>query len=259
MKYAILASGSSGNASLVWTERRCLVVEAGIPMRRMLEMKRAAGCILKPDAILISHDHADHSGYAAEASRYWHCPILCSRECYDAAGFENPYDVRVFELGERFELPLWEFLVQSVPIPHTQGATGFVIHGGVDWRDAPLNLGIFTDLGSVTDEIRAAARQCHLLAIEANYSARMMAENPEYGEMLKKRLMAGYGHLSNAAVEEFFASQEWPNLHTVALIHLSHNNNLPALAVAAARRGLKCDDDMRIECAWNTFPIVMEV
>jgi len=69
MKYAILASGSSGNASLVWTERHCLVVEAGIPMRRMLELKRAAGCILKPDAILVSHDHDDHAGFAAEASR----------------------------------------------------------------------------------------------------------------------------------------------------------------------------------------------
>ena len=252
MKYAILASGSSGNASLVWTERHCLVVEAGIPMRRMLELKRAAGCILKPDAILVSHDHDDHAGFAAEASRYWHCPILCSRECYDAAGFEKPYDVRVFAVGQAFFMPEWDFHVRTISVPHAQGAVGFCI--ATEGKD----LAIFTDLGSITDEIRQACANCHLIALEANYSVAMMAENPEYNEKLKKRLMAGYGHLSNDDCEAFLASQEWPNLHTVALIHGSRSNQLPILALTAARRGLK-RDDIRVECGWENLPLTLEV
>src|SRR5208282_4978195 len=201
MKYAILASGSSGNASLVWTERHCLVVEAGIPMRKLTAAKSIARCVLKPDAILVSHEHDDHAGYAAEASRYWHCPVLCSRET--APRFQKPHDVpwdlRTFAVGQGFTLPEWDLRIQTVAVPHVQGAVGFVITEGWEGGESngqPKNSGsyavegdassktrsiaIFTDLGSVTDEIRAAIAQVHLLAIEADYSVGMMAENPEY-------------------------------------------------------------------------------
>lgn len=259
MKYAILASGSSGNASLVWTDRHCLVVEAGIPMRKMLAMKSAARCCLKPDAILVSHDHDDHAGYAAEASRYWHCQVICSVET--APRFQKPNETpweeapRVFTLGQTFDMPEWGFTIESVPVPHVQGASGFTIRD----NEADSRLAILTDLGSVTDEIRAAIAHVHLLAIEANYSVAMMAENPEYHEKLKKRLMAGYGHTSNDQVEALLASQDWPNLHTICLIHLSKKNNLLPLALAAAKRGLDGRGNVRTVCAWNKFPLVMEV
>jgi phosphoribosyl 1,2-cyclic phosphodiesterase len=264
MKYAILASGSSGNASLVWTEKHCLVVEAGIPMRRMLALKSAARCMLKPDGILLSHDHLDHAGFAEEASRYWHCPIFCSKDCWQALKDKvKPWDVRVFDVGQGFHLPEWGFYVQSIPVAHTQGSVGFRISTAStaehDFTPESRKVCILTDLGGITDEIREYAKPCHVLAIEANYSVAMMAENEEYHEKLKKRLMAGYGHLSNNDIEAFLASQEWPNLHTVALIHMSRANNLVPLALAAAKRGLNGRGNVKTVCAWSEFPLVMEV
>ena len=62
-RISILASGSTGNSTLLETERTTLLIDAGLGRKEMLRRFEALGRA-KPervDAILITHEHSDHS------------------------------------------------------------------------------------------------------------------------------------------------------------------------------------------------------
>ncbi len=61
VKFCVLASGSSGNAALVATERTRILVDAGLSMRETAKRLASIGeSIESLDAILITHEHSDH-------------------------------------------------------------------------------------------------------------------------------------------------------------------------------------------------------
>lgn len=61
MQFCVLGSGSGGNATIVKTGDTVLLVDAGFSAARLRERMRYAG--VEPDdldAILLTHEHADH-------------------------------------------------------------------------------------------------------------------------------------------------------------------------------------------------------
>ncbi|MFY9585725.1 MAG: MBL fold metallo-hydrolase, partial [Candidatus Acidiferrales bacterium] len=62
-RVTILASGSSGNATLLETQRTCLLVDAGLGRKETLRrLADAEAGLERLDGILISHEHNDHIG-----------------------------------------------------------------------------------------------------------------------------------------------------------------------------------------------------
>src|SRR5215472_17573974 len=65
-----LASGSSGNAMLVQAQGTNILIDAGLPLRTLaplLSRRGVSGSQL--DAILLTHEHTDHSCGAGPLSR----------------------------------------------------------------------------------------------------------------------------------------------------------------------------------------------
>src|SRR6478672_7209778 len=61
VKFCVLASGSSGNAALLATEKTRILVDAGLSMKELGKRMAAVGENLEDiDAILITHEHSDH-------------------------------------------------------------------------------------------------------------------------------------------------------------------------------------------------------
>lgn len=61
MRLMTIASGSSGNAGYLGSERTHLLIDAGISRRRIVQGLEAAD--LKPAdlaGVLLTHEHADH-------------------------------------------------------------------------------------------------------------------------------------------------------------------------------------------------------
>src|SRR5437867_1019145 len=60
VRICVLGSGSSGNCTLVATERTRLLVDAGFSFREIkLRLQKIGEDPARLDAILISHEHAD--------------------------------------------------------------------------------------------------------------------------------------------------------------------------------------------------------
>lgn len=235
LKAATLASGSSGNCAVVSDGAVHILIDAGISAKRVLCGLRELG--IDPRglaAILITHEHADHvSGlqvlckqtgaelYATEPTAV----EICTRLPHLAERF------RVFEPGDRFALG--DLVVGSFATSHDCACpVGYTV------TDGARKLALCTDTGKVTRAMLDAIRGAHTLIGEFNYDPDMLRTGP-YPYHLKERIFSDRGHLSNEVGGKLAAWAVEQGANRVVLAHLSQENNLPSVALAAARKALE--------------------
>jgi phosphoribosyl 1,2-cyclic phosphodiesterase len=90
------------------------------------------------------------------------------------------------------------------------------------------NIGVFTDIGSVCENLIYYFRQCHIAFLEANYDETMLM-NGRYPYPLKQRIHGNYGHLSNLQALDLFVNHRTEKLSHLILSHLSNENNHPEI------------------------------
>jgi phosphoribosyl 1,2-cyclic phosphodiesterase len=227
MRVTILGSGSRGNAILVESGDTRVLVDAGFSGRDLA--RRMEQVEVDPDsitAILITHDHGDHTRGMGVFARRHGTPLHMTAPTRDACrkllrGSERvvAYDsARSFRIGT---LRVEPFLtvhdaVDPVAVTLTDTGTG-------------SKLGVATDLGRPTTSVRAALADSHLLVLEANHDHRRLWEGP-YPWSVKQRIASSRGHLSNTASAELAAELFHDHLSGVVLAHLSDSCNDPGMA-----------------------------
>lgn len=221
-----LQSGSNGNCIYVETNGVRLLFDAGICGIRAASRLEAYGLdIRKVDALIISHDHADHISYAGVYQRKYGLPVYITPRTLYKAESENRLgklnNVNYFLAGGK--LQFGKVFVQTIPTPH-DGVDGvaFVISSGCK------KLGILTDLGHAFKELFAVISSLDAVFIESNYDPAMLSSGP-YPAFLKKRIQGPKGHLSNVEAAELL--QASTKLKWACLAHLSENNNNPHVAL----------------------------
>lgn len=227
MKVTILGSGSRGNAVLVETADARLLVDAGFSgrdlERRLAEAGVPPGSL---DALLVTHDHGDHTRGMGVAARRWRLPLYLTAPTRLAcrALLDGTEDVRLYSRDAPVTiggLVVEPFLtvhdaVDPVAVTVTEAATGD-------------RLGVATDLGRATATMRHALRGCHLLVLESNHDEVLLRECA-YPWSVKSRIGGSHGHLSNRAAAELAAELRHDELGAVVLAHLSEQANDPHLA-----------------------------
>ena len=103
--------------------------------------------------------------------------------------------------------------------------------------DGERKLALCTDTGVITPGAREGARGAHTLIGEFNYDPDMLRAGP-YPIPLQNRIRGERGHLSNEMGGELAAWAGSQGTRRVVLAHLSQENNLPGLALAAAETAL---------------------
>ncbi|MDD3618374.1 MAG: MBL fold metallo-hydrolase [Desulfobulbaceae bacterium] len=233
MKFCVLGSGSRGNATLVESGGTALLIDAGfsgVEIRRRLGL--AGRQPEKLAAILVTHEHNDHISGVGVLSRQARVPVHANPATLAAAAGKlgTLFAIREFSTGEGFELGGLQ--IHPFAISHdTADPVGFIISDG-DFR-----LGYCTDTGRITRLIEHHLRQCHALILESNHDPRMLREGP-YPLRLQQRVLSGQGHLANEDAGSLLNRLAGGVLQYVVLAHLSEINNLPELALRAARNGL---------------------
>ena len=234
MKVISLQSGSNGNCIYVEANGITLLFDAGISgsqaQGRLAQHDRDVASV---DAVLISHDHVDHSRSMGILNRKFGLPIYATAETYGAASrykLGEINDLRYFAAGER--LQFGKVTVETIPTPHdAEDGVVFVVD------DGKHRLGILTDLGHVFTGLADVIASLDAVLLESNYDADMLA-NGSYPQRLKQRIAGPAGHISNHDAAELLSAAASKRMQWACLGHLSQDNNTPTLALETHRKVL---------------------
>jgi phosphoribosyl 1,2-cyclic phosphodiesterase len=236
MTLTILGSGSAGNCALLETPTVRVLVDAGLSGRQVTERLASVGKTpLEIDAIVLTHEHADHAQALNVFCRRHAIPIYANRLTADeiSRGLPAKYGAwKIFETGQTFEVG--DLRVETFSVPHdAQDPVGFVFHNNGS------SIGFLTDLGHVTRVVTDRVRNVNALVVESNHDLRMLRDDMRRPWALKQRIGSRHGHLSNDAAANFAREIVSENLRRVCLAHLSRDCNRPELAQAAVINALE--------------------
>jgi phosphoribosyl 1,2-cyclic phosphodiesterase len=237
---SILASGSSGNCTLLETSQTRLLVDAGLgkkeTLRRLAAVERTVDRL---DGIVISHEHSDHIGGLALLLAQWrttvyitaatHAEVLRTLSEKHAKRLDR---VEFIEAGQRFAVG--DIEVSPFAIPHDA-----VDPLGFTFRAGGVKLAVATDLGYMPELVKHHLRECDGMLLESNHDLEMLKVGP-YPWHVKQRVMSRTGHLSNDTVSQFLADPEGFDARSryLVLAHLSEANNNPDVARICAEEAL---------------------
>ncbi len=241
----ILASGSSGNATLVRSEGATILVDAGLSAKQLRE--RLSLCRVAPeeiDGILITHEHGDHIKGLPQWCKQYATPLYCNRHTATMvrAKMKEHAQWKIFETGSIFSLG--SLSVQTFSIPHDAvDPVGFVL------REKELSFGFATDLGYATRLVLDSLRGLNGLLLEANYDEELLQQDTKRPWAVKQRISSHHGHLSNKAAAEVLQQLLHEELRHVVLGHLSADCNKEELALAAIHRVVDAISPIQRWCA----------
>src|SRR3954466_3988378 len=178
LELCVLASGSSGNCTLLRTPRGVMLIDAGLGPRTTAKRLDGTGVSIRDlRAICLTHLDSDHF------SASWLGTILnrgitifCHRHKRDDV-LERLDHEAVEPLVRAFDdaafAPLEGVAVRAVPLAHDRtGSHGFLI------ECADCRLGYATDLGHVPRDFCDVFADLDLIALESNYDPQMQLDSP---------------------------------------------------------------------------------
>ena len=203
LDFVPLFSGSSGNSLYLRMGQTRLLVDAGLPGKRITdELSRIEVAPASLDAILVTHEHSDHVQGVGILSRRFHLPIYATegtwRGMETKIGKIAPENRRVLMGGRDFFLG--DVNVMPFDIPHdAEEPVGYAFEAG------GIKAAVATDLGHLSEDWLSWLPGCDLLLLESNHDPDMLAAG-RYPYELQRRSRGAKGHLSNedagrAAVE----------------------------------------------------------
>jgi len=223
-----MGSGSKGNGTLIDDGDTCILIDLGFTLKETV--RRLSRLDLMPDqidAILVTHEHADHIHGVAAFARKFGTPVYLTHGTYQSKNMGILPCLIHINCHESFELG--SFHVKPVAVPHdAKEPCQYVM------TSKGYSVGVLTDLGHITPHVIDSYRDCHALLLECNHDVDMLHNGP-YPWPLKKRVGGDYGHLNNEQAGELLAAINLAGLRALAISHVSEQNNEPDLAVSTVR------------------------
>lgn len=225
-----LGSGSSGNALVIHAAGAALLVDCGLPQRTVERHLRQAG--LEPHdlcAILLTHEHGDHTLSAGPLARRYGLPVVANLPTIRALG-QSVEGVELVELPVGGVMDLGCYRVRSFPVPHDAAApVGYCVEAE-GWR-----VGVATDLGTWDDLVLDGLALADLVVVESNHDREKLRLAP-YQWPVKQRIAGPLGHLDNVAAGELLARLGANGRRRTAwLAHLSQQANTADIALRMVR------------------------
>lgn len=245
MRIAILGSGSRGNALVVESDGRRLLLDAGFSCRELERRMELVG--IEPhtiSALVVTHEHSDHIRGADRFVRRHRIPLYATAGTLEAGTRSPDADRSGRGLGPE-ALAAARPIVSGVPVE----VAGFQLEPfavphdaaepvGVTVEDsAGHRLGLAADLGERSRLAWARLTELDFLVLETNHDLGMLRAGP-YPWVLKQRVAGRHGHLSNRDAADGIPELVCDRLRWVVCYHLSQTNNAPELAAEAVGEAL---------------------
>jgi phosphoribosyl 1,2-cyclic phosphodiesterase len=250
IQFAVLASGSRGNACLVQAGPAGLLIDLGLGTRELASRLEGVGSALaRIGTAVLTHTHGDHvqtSTLRLLATRK--IPLYCHeghrgalserpgfREL-DASGLVRHYDERPF-------LAPTGLRIEPVELSHDAGPTfGFRVEGRDGRRSRAVSVGYMADTGCWSEAMADAMADVDALGVEFNHDVALQLNSGRSPHLIRRNL-GDRGHLSNAQaaslVSAVLGRSALGSVRDLVLLHLSDQCNCPKLALRVAREAVR--------------------
>lgn len=239
LRFASLASGSSGNCLIADADGTRVLIDCGLNLT--VAERRLARLGLAPheiSGILITHEHGDHAHGVFDFAAAHNTVVYLTYGTMLALKAEGRVieGVRMVFINGRQSEAIGGMLVMPFTVPHdAREPVQFVV------SDGNRKLGVLTDIGASTAHVERTLSGLDALVLECNYD-RDLLWNGGYPKWLKQRIAGPFGHLDNEDSGRLLAALDRSKLKHIIGAHLSQQNNRPQLARAVLARALNCDE-----------------
>lgn len=207
MNFTAHYSSSSGNLYTVEHDGHRLLIECGVPIKKIREALKYG--LSDYESCLVSHAHLDHALSAAEVMSDG-IDLFCSLETATALNLSG-HRLNIIEAGKQFRVG--PFAVLPFELEHDCHNLGFLIGVGAD------KLVYACDTYFIRPRFHGLTHVC----IECNWSKDTLSESIE--PAVKKRLYRS--HMSLSTVKKFLAANDLSRVIEIHLLHLSAANSDP--------------------------------
>lgn len=249
-----LVSGSSGNASLIKNGSTTILIDCGLSGKKLTDILNSIGISCSEiNALLITHEHIDHTTGAGVISRRFNIPVYATEKTHECMniGTIQEHNIKIISKNSDFE-------IGNIGI-HTFSTS----HDASDPIGYSFTVGqkkysIATDTGVMTDNIFNSISESDYVMLESNHDVDMLMYG-DYPFPLKKRILGEKGHLSNDTAAQTAVKLLESGTHNIMLSHLSNKNNLPDVAYrtvcdALNKHGAVIGKDINL-CVANRYEV----
>ena len=204
MKFETLASSSAGNAYIVSDRDTRILLECGVPHKKL--QKLSGFSLSEFKACLVTHEHKDHAKSVQEL-------ISSGMDVYMSYGTAQALETDLAKLIEDME----QFNIGSLDIvPFTtfhdaKEPLGFLIKSRVD--------GDILAFATDTVNLRYQFPGLNILAIEANYDKAILAKCEKLPEKVRHRIENS--HMEIDTLCDYLRSLDLSVCREIHLLHLS--------------------------------------
>ncbi len=221
---ASLGSGSAGNSVLIRSEETLLLLDCGFTLKETTARMQTLGVHPSDiDAILISHEHSDHTKGLGPIARKYNLPVWLTHGTWRSLKDKKIARTNAFHAHNGFSIG--DIGLAPFPTPHDAAESCQFVFSVNGKRFACL-----TDLGACTAHVKSMVTGVDAILLESNYDPEMLRNGP-YPPSLQSRIASDWGHLSNQQAGELLAELDHANMQHVLLGHLSERNNTDEVAL----------------------------
>lgn len=239
IRMSVLASGSTGNATYVESDKGSLLVDAGLTGKKMEGLFSQIDKEIKNvNGILVTHEHADHIKGLGVLARKYGLPIYANEKTWSAI---EKKDSRI-PMDQKFIFNPYEtkslagFDVESFNVSHDAIDPQFYV-----FHNNGKKFTILTDTGYVSDRMKGIIKGSDAFMFESNHDVDML-RMCRYPWKTKQRILSDMGHVSNEDAGLAMTDVITDNTKRIYLSHLSQDNNMKDLARMSVGQVLKEHD-----------------
>ncbi|WP_339230857.1 MBL fold metallo-hydrolase [Oceanobacillus sp. FSL K6-2867] len=243
LRFSVLASGSTGNAFYIETDKQRFLVDAGLSGKQMDQL--FSKIQIDPAAlsgILVTHEHSDHIKGLGIMARKYNLPIYANEKTWKA--MENSLGKLTTDQKLLFgmnEVKSFDDLdIESFGVSHDAAEPMFYT-----FRHDGKKVALVTDLGYVSERIKKTVEDADAYVFESNHDVEMLRMG-RYPWSVKRRILGDSGHVSNEDCGLALADIISNRTKRIYLAHLSLDNNMKDLARMSVQsvlqeRGIQID------------------